>query len=184
MSQTAKASTREPNCDVGTGPADARRLILGIDPGLDRSGYAVVEMPSGRLLDAGLIQTTQGDTLAGRLREIDDAMEQVLAEHTVDLVVVEELFAHYKHPRTAILMGHARGVILLAAARHDAEVLSVSATRIKKTLTGNGHASKAQMQRAIMATFDLATLPEPADVADAMAAAYYAVSIRHGTVTA
>jgi crossover junction endodeoxyribonuclease RuvC len=73
-------------------------------------------------------------------------------------------------------MGHARGVILLAAARHGVPVASVSATRIKKTLTGNGHASKVQMQRAIMATFGLRDIPEPADVADALAAAYYAIS--------
>jgi crossover junction endodeoxyribonuclease RuvC len=87
------------------------------------------------------------------------------------VVAVEELYAHYKHPRTAILMGHARGVILLSAARLGIEVRSYAATRIKRYLTGNGRATKAQMQRAIQTALGLGTLPEPPDVADAMAIA-------------
>ncbi|MBN2562865.1 MAG: crossover junction endodeoxyribonuclease RuvC [Phycisphaerae bacterium] len=152
--------------------------VLGVDPGLDRTGYAVVEMPSGRLHDAGLIRSTPTASLARRLFEIETGIEDVFAEHSVNLLVVEDLFSHYKHPRTAILMGHARGVVLLVAARHGIEVVSVSATKIKKTLTGNGHASKLQVQRAIMATFGLSAPPEPADVADALAAAHYAVLVR------
>lgn len=158
--------------------AASDRKILGVDPGLDCTGYAVVEADSGRLFEAGLIRSTTKGSLAQRLGEIEGGMEEILSEHDVDLLVVEDLFAHYKHPRTAILMGHARGVILLAAARHGADVLSVSATKIKKALTGNGHASKLQMQRAIMATFGLEAPPEPADVADALAGAFYAVSTR------
>ena len=87
------------------------------------------------------------------------------------VVVVEQLFAHYDHPRTAILMAHARGVILLAAGQRDMPVQSYNATRIKKIVTGNGHASKDQMQRTIQRELGLPQLPEPPDVADALAAA-------------
>jgi crossover junction endodeoxyribonuclease RuvC len=87
------------------------------------------------------------------------------------MVAVEELYAHYKHPRTAILMGHARGVILQQASAAGAAVRSFSATRIKKSLTGNGRAGKPQMQRAIQSLLGLAKIPEPPDVADAIAIA-------------
>ncbi len=152
--------------------------ILGIDPGLDCTGYAVVGADDAQLYDAGVIRSTTKAVLPTRLCEIEAGVEDVLTEHVVELLVVEDLFAHYKHPRTAILMGHARGVILLAAARHGIDVLNASATKIKKALTGNGHASKRQVQAAIMSTFGLSIAPEPADVADAMAGAFYAVSTR------
>ncbi len=160
----------------GATPGNAK--VLGIDPGLDCTGYAVVGAEDARLYDAGVIRSTTKAALATRLCEIEGGVEDVLSEHAVELLVVEDLFAHYKHPRTAILMGHARGVILLAAARRGIDVLNVSATRIKKALTGNGHASKRQVQAAIMSTFGLSVAPEPADVADAMAGAFYGVSTR------
>jgi crossover junction endodeoxyribonuclease RuvC len=145
--------------------------VLGIDPGLDRTGYAIVEWPARSVLDAGLIRSSPALPLGRRLAELEQGIEEVLAEHELQLVAVEDLYAHYAHPRTAILMGHARGVMLLAAARHRIEVISLSATQIKKTLTGSGHAGKPQVQRAIAASLRLSRIPEPADVADAMAAA-------------
>lgn len=157
------------NASAERGPA-ARR-ILGIDPGLERAGYAVISYPPGRVLEAGVIRTRKGQPLAERLREIDRGIEEVLAEHRVDLVAVEELYVHYLHPRTAVLMGHARGVMLQAAARHGVEVLGLSATRIKRAIAGNGHAGKAQMQRAIAMLLNLPRIPDPPDVADALAAA-------------
>jgi crossover junction endodeoxyribonuclease RuvC len=86
-------------------------------------------------------------------------------------MALEELYSHYEHPRTSILMGHARGVICLAAAEAGIEVVPYSATQLKKLLTGSGRASKLQMQRAIRNELRLAELPEPADVADALALA-------------
>jgi len=148
--------------------------VLGVDPGLNRTGYAVIELPGRRVEEAGLIRSDASRPLADRLKEIAAGIEEILAESDVRLLVVEDLFAHYRHPRTAILMGHARGVVLLAAAKRGVEVISVSATKIKKALTGNGHASKLQMQRAVMATLGLSRLPEPSDVADALAIACYA----------
>lgn len=164
-----------------TGAGD-RRIVLGVDPGLEHTGYAVIEMPRRVVLDAGLISTDVDASLATRLFEIDTGFREVLAEHPIDLVAVEELYAHYRHPRTAILMGHARGVILRAAAARGIEILGLPATRIKKTMTGNGHAGKLQMQRAIMATLHLDRMPEPADVADAMAAALSAAIVHEATI--
>jgi crossover junction endodeoxyribonuclease RuvC len=148
-----------------------RRCILGIDPGLDRTGYAAIELPGPRVLDAGLVRTSNKSRLHDRLTEIHQGVDEILGEYAPGVIAVEELYAHYKHPRTAILMGHARGVVLLAAARRGIDVVNLPATRIKKSLTGNGHASKIQMQRAIVATLGLSKRPEPADVADALAIA-------------
>ena len=86
-------------------------------------------------------------------------------------MAIEELYSHYERPRTAILMGHARGVICLAAAQADLPVVSYAATQVKRMLTGNGRAPKSQMQQAICHEFALASPPEPPDVADAMAIA-------------
>jgi crossover junction endodeoxyribonuclease RuvC len=87
------------------------------------------------------------------------------------VMAVEQLYAHYKHPRTAILMGHARGVLFLAAAVRDIPVVSYNATRIKKTVTGNGRAPKDQVQRTVQRELGLAKMPDPPDVADALAVA-------------
>jgi crossover junction endodeoxyribonuclease RuvC len=86
-------------------------------------------------------------------------------------MAVEQLYSHYEHPRTAILMGHARGAIFLAAAQKKIPVVSYAATRVKKIVTGNGRASKEQVQRTIQRELGLAALPEPPDVADALAIA-------------
>jgi len=148
-------------------------IILGVDPGLQVCGYAVVEVNPGgeELIEAGVIRTDESAGLAGRLNQIADDMTSLLEKFGPKIVAVEELYSHYKHPKTAILMGHARGVILQTAAMKEAEVKSFAATRIKKSLTGNGRASKKQMQRAIQSTLGLSQLPKPADVADAIAVA-------------
>ena len=86
-------------------------------------------------------------------------------------MAVEKLYAHYKHPRTAILMGHARGVILLCARQHDVPVQDLPSTEVKKAITGYGHASKRQMQLAVQSQCRLPEVPTPADVADAIAIA-------------
>ncbi|MFQ5423855.1 MAG: crossover junction endodeoxyribonuclease RuvC [Phycisphaerae bacterium] len=159
--------------------------ILGIDPGLERCGYAIVDVRANRVYEAGVVRSTIDRPLPERLYEIDSGLDSVLAGRRIDLVAVEDLYAHYKHPRTAILMGHARGVILLAAARRHIEVLSLPATQIKKAITGSGRAGKRQIQHAVMAALGLSKLPEPCDVADALAAALCAgmsrtSRIKHG----
>jgi crossover junction endodeoxyribonuclease RuvC len=148
--------------------------ILGIDPGLERTGYGVIDAPvagAPRLVEAGVIRTDTSAPLASRLAEIEMGLAAVLAEFRPDTMAVEELYSHYAHPRTAILMGHARGVALLAAAKAGVPVTSYNATKIKKALVGSGHASKDQIQRAIQSVFRLMATPQPPDVADALAAA-------------
>ncbi len=154
---------------------DTPRRVLGIDPGLQVTGYAVLENRDGspHVCEAGFIRTSpnRSTDLASRLRVLYDGIVEVLNEFQPQRVAVEQLFSHYDHPRTAILMGHARGVIFLAAAQRDLEVTSYPPARIKKTITGSGRATKEQMQFAMLRELGLTRLPEPNDVADALAAA-------------
>ena len=147
--------------------------ILGIDPGLQTCGYACLDAERGaeKLVEAGVIATERDDALEERLNRIAEDAESLLGSFAPDVVAVEELYSHYAHPRTAILMGHARGVILQKCAEAAIAVRSFSATRIKKSITGNGRASKEQVQRTIQTLLGLSELPEPNDVADAIAAA-------------
>ncbi|MBP7051451.1 MAG: crossover junction endodeoxyribonuclease RuvC [Phycisphaerae bacterium] len=147
--------------------------ILGIDPGLQVCGYACVETDGNQetVIEAGVLRTTRDLPIELRLDEIAMDIETLLTRLTPHLVAVEEVYSHYAHPRTAILMGHARGVILQKCARAHIEVKSFAATRIKKSITGHGRASKEQMQRTIQTILALPELPSPPDVADAMAAA-------------
>jgi len=147
--------------------------ILGIDPGLQVCGYACLEIgrDKEKLIEAGVIRTAGGSAIQEKLNRIAEDTESLLKSFKPDVVAVEELYAHYAHPKTAILMGHARGVILQKCAEAAIEVRSFSATRIKKSITGNGRASKGQIQRTIQTILSLPELPEPSDVADAIAAA-------------
>jgi crossover junction endodeoxyribonuclease RuvC len=163
--------------------------ILGIDPGLQVTGYAVIEAGQrGPIVcEAGIIRGTEGrkaPDLAPRVLNLYNCLTEIIDQFQPKMVVVEQLYAHYQHPRTAILMAHARGIIFLAAGQRDLPVVSYNATRIKKTITGNGRASKDQVQRTIQRELGLAKLPEPSDVADALAAAlchYYVQKLPAGT---
>lgn len=154
--------------------------VLGIDPGLQLTGYGVIDADGHRatIVDAGVIRLDAKQSIAQRLVEIERELDSILVEHEPQIVAVEKLYAHYKHPTTAILMGHARGVILLCIARRSATLIELPANRVKKSLTGHGHASKVQMQRGVQAQFGLARPPEPPDVADALAVALCAVRMR------
>jgi len=147
--------------------------ILGIDPGLQVCGYACLETGGDKeaLIEAGVIRTASGLAIEQKLNRISEDTQSLLESFKPDVVAVEELYSHYAHPRTAILMGHARGVILQRCAQAAIEVRSFSATRIKKSITGNGRASKEQVQKTIQTILSLPQIPEPNDVADAIAAA-------------
>ena len=147
--------------------------ILGIDPGLQVCGYACMEasIEGEKLIEAGILRTPNDLSLAERLNRIAADISEIIDNFRPDIVAVEELYSHYAHPKTAILMGHARGVILQKCAQSSIEVKSFNATRIKKSITGNGRASKEQVQRTIQTILMLSELPEPNDVADAIAAA-------------
>jgi crossover junction endodeoxyribonuclease RuvC len=147
--------------------------ILGVDPGLQTTGYAVIEA-GPRICEAGIIKSAEGrgsTEMAPRLDALYNGIVEVIEQFRPGVAVVEQLYAHYDHPRTAILMAHARGVIFLAAARKNIPVVSYNATRIKKSITGSGRADKGQVQRTIQRELGLDTPPEPPDVADAIAAA-------------
>jgi crossover junction endodeoxyribonuclease RuvC len=147
--------------------------ILGIDPGLNVTGYGILEVAVGRLelCEAGVIRGTSRGSLSRRLVEIHNGVQEVLATFHPSAMAIEELYSHYQRPRTAILMGHARGVICLAAALAGIPVVHYPATQIKRILTGSGRAPKSQVQRAIQRELGLAQPPEPPDVADALAIA-------------
>jgi crossover junction endodeoxyribonuclease RuvC len=147
--------------------------ILGIDPGLQITGYGVIDYDRARpkLVVGGVVRLKPRTTIPDRLVELEIELESLVDDYKPDVCAVEQLYSHYNHPRTAILMGHARGVILLVARRRGLRVEQYAANRIKQSLTGFGHASKAQMQRAIQSVWNLKTAPEPADVADALAVA-------------
>lgn len=147
--------------------------ILGIDPGLQVCGYAVVDVDgyTEKLIEAGVLRIDTDRELEKRLDQIADDIGSILESFEPDVLAIEELYSHYAHPKTAILMGHARGVILQKAGAAGLTVKHFAATRIKKSLTGNGRASKGQMQRSIQTVLGLSEPPEPNDVADAIAAA-------------
>lgn len=146
--------------------------VLGIDPGLNLTGYGVLEAtPRGPVVvEAGVLRGLKGD-LPARLSHLYNSLDEVLQQFLPSVMAVEQLYAHYAHPRTAILMGHARGVLLLAGAQHGVAVKSYGATTVKKTITGSGRAPKAQIQRAVQRELGLAAVPDPPDVADALALA-------------
>jgi crossover junction endodeoxyribonuclease RuvC len=147
--------------------------ILGIDPGLRLTGYGVLDYHAihPRLVDAGVIRLDAKASVPARLVELEAELDAIVVEHKPDACAVEQLYSNYAHPRTAILMAHARGVILLVAQRRGLRVEQFAANRIKQSLVGHGHAAKGQMQRAIQSAFNLKHLPEPPDVADALAVA-------------
>ncbi len=148
--------------------------ILGIDPGLIRTGYGIIDSDgpgSMRLVEAGVIKTKANDHIQTRVADIFNTLSDIIRCEKPDVMVLEKIYSHYKHPITAILMGHARGVVCLTCGLYDVRLVNYPATRIKKAITGNGHASKRQVQGVVRTLLGLKRLPEPADVSDALAMA-------------
>ncbi len=162
-------------------------IVLGIDPGLNTTGYGVLDFVERqpKLVEAGVVRGKQNASLAERVAEIHAGVAEVIKSLAPEVLAIEELYSHYDRPTTAILMGHARGVILLAAAEAGVAVHSYPSTQVKKTITGNGHAAKWQMQAAIRQELGLAADPEPPDVADALAIALcHCYLTRHASMIA
>lgn len=148
--------------------------VLGIDPGLQVCGYGCLQVNGDggqKVIEAGVFRTAGEKAIEIRLNQIAEDLTAVLKKFAPDVVAVEQLYSHYAHPKTSVLMGHARGVILQKCAEFGVEVRSFNATRIKKSITGSGRASKQQMQAAVQSLLSLPDVPEPDDVADAIAAA-------------
>ncbi|MEO0483353.1 MAG: crossover junction endodeoxyribonuclease RuvC [Planctomycetota bacterium] len=180
--------------------------VLGIDPGSRVTGYGCVRVTGEgwgppELVEAGVFRlgvvkvrrnaggmpagvgarTPDRAPLVDRLNELHRDLSALLDRLRPEIVAVESLFAHYKHPQTAIVMGHARGVVLLAAHASGAKLIELEPATVKKATTGSGRASKAQMQSAVQHAFSLPEPPEPADVADALAIALCAADRRKAT---
>lgn len=153
--------------------------VLGVDPGLRITGYGVVETPgswdgkprSVKVLEAGVVDSKGRDGISERLRKIHHSLSEVIEEFKPDVLAIEKLYAHYEHPATAILMGHARGVVCLLSGLHGVPLVSLASTHVKKAVTGRGHAKKIQVQKMVQHELGLSRLPEPPDVADALAVA-------------
>lgn len=155
--------------------------ILGIDPGLGITGYGVIEAESGKfkLLEAGIIKSSSRDTLPQRLSRIYKAIGEIIHEYKPTDLILEKLYSHYRHQMTAIAMAHARGVIALTTGEFPRiRLVSYSAKRVKKAITGNGNASKMQVARTVQSILNLKKLPAPADVSDALA-----LSLAHAYIT-
>jgi crossover junction endodeoxyribonuclease RuvC len=148
-------------------------IVLGVDPGLAATGYAVLEAGNGRLRvrESGCARSLSRRPLEARVRAIYDELSDVLSRWRPELAVLEGLYAEYSFPRTAIMMGHVRGVICLAAGQTGARVMEVSPAEVKKALTGSGRASKEQIRRAVTRMLSLPSAPESEHVCDALALA-------------
>jgi crossover junction endodeoxyribonuclease RuvC len=147
--------------------------ILGIDPALRRTGYGVIDCNGSRvrLVEAGIVAPKTSAALEKRLLELYAALADILAETKPDAVVIEELYTKYKQPRTAILMGHARGVLALASAQAGVPVHALGHAYVKRTIAGYGHARKEQVGSMIAHVLGLSRVPKPHDVSDALALA-------------
>jgi crossover junction endodeoxyribonuclease RuvC len=152
-------------------PSSGHRVV-GFDPGLNVTGYGVIDCLAGgvRLVEAGTVRS-RGDTLEARLGTIHRGVCEVLDALRPTAMAIEQVFAHARFPKAAILLGHARGVICLAGGQAGLGVHHYLPNRVKSSLCGSGHAGKEQMQAAVQRELGLSRRPEPADAADALAVA-------------
>lgn len=148
-------------------------IILGVDPALAITGYGVIRANKNdlSLVEAGIISTSAGDLLPRRLDKIYRGIIKLISDTHPDILVLEKLYAHYRHPTTAFILGEARGVICLACATRNIPMTEYAATRVKKAIVGEGLASKYQVQRMVVSTLSLNAIPRYTDVTDALALA-------------
>ena len=147
--------------------------MLGLDPGTAATGYGVVEHAGpgrSRLIECGVVRTSASSPLEQRLALIFDAVTDLIAQHRPDAVAVESVFVA-RNPRTAVVLGHARGAALLAAAKAGLPVAEYPPALVKKTVVGAGAATKTQVQRVTARLLRLRTPPAPDDAADGVAVA-------------
>ena len=147
--------------------------ILGVDPGLKTTGYGVIDYGKNgaHLIEAGVIAPRAGATLERRLCDLHAGITAVVSSTRPSVMVIEELYSTYKNPKTAILMGHARGVLALAGAQNGIAVHTLAHTVVKRALIGSGAARKEQLNRMVTQLLGLRRRPEPNDVSDALAIA-------------
>lgn len=147
-------------------------IALGIDPGTAITGYGVVEERNRKLiyLSHGVIRTSKDMSDSHRLEEIYNKLAKIIKAFKPDAVIIEELFFN-KNVTTAISVGQARGVAMLAAAKSKVEVKSYTPLQVKQAMVGYGRAEKNQIQNMVKILLDLDEIPKPDDAADALALA-------------
>lgn len=147
-------------------------LIMGVDPGTAITGYGLVRYTGNRfsLVECGCIRTKSEAPLAGRLETLYRELSAIIRQHGPEQFAVEELFFN-KNVRTALAVGHARGVAMLAAAVSGLPVFEYTPLQVKQAVVGFGRAAKTQVQYMIKTILALPAVPTPDDVADALAVA-------------
>jgi crossover junction endodeoxyribonuclease RuvC len=154
--------------------------VLGIDPGLRIAGYGCIDVEGAlskpMLVEAGAIKLNTKETVSFRLAQLYKDVQEVIEELQPELMAVETIFTHERQVATATILGYARGVILLAGEQASLPLIELTPAEIKKSISGNGRASKHQIQHAVASALQLNNVPEPPDVADALAIAITAAA--------
>ncbi len=147
--------------------------MLGIDPGTAICGFGVVRVGSDQramLVECGVVRTRAGEPLPTRLLTISDCVTSLIERHRPDVIALENVF-HGNNARSALVLGHARGVVMLAAARHDIAVAEITPAEVKRAIGGSGAAGKEQVAMMVTRLLRLSAPPRPADAADGVAIA-------------
>ncbi len=147
--------------------------ILGIDPGLRITGYGLIESVRSKvkLIEAGIIEPKEKDLIQNRINAIYNNLDELVTEYRPEVMVLEKLFTHYRHPTTACLLGHVRGVICLLCARHQIKLVEHGVRRIRQAMTGRGGASKLQTQGMVAHVLNIDKNQLTPDASDALALA-------------
>lgn len=196
MSEHRSAPKRQSHSEVGgmgislgnVFSGERATVSLGIDPGLNRTGYALIRRVNGRpvLIEGGVISSSRTASLEERVMEIGNGIRELLEEFQPDSAAIEQIFSMPRSPKAALMMAHARGAILYAIASRNCPLTHYSPKQVKRLLTGSGTASKEQIQYAIQRELGLPTILEPHDVADACAIAlchFHSLRVSSGTIT-
>lgn len=146
--------------------------ILGIDPGFAIMGYGLIEMKGNRftVLSYGSVTTDTGMKMPDRLKHLYSSLMDIIDEYQPEVAAIEELFFN-KNTKTALLVGQARGVAILACANSGLQIYEYTPLQIKQGLVGYGRAEKKQIQQMVKTILNLTEVPKPDDTADALAAA-------------
>jgi len=144
-------------------------IIIGIDPGLVNTGYGIISIQRNNpsIIDFGIIQPNSKEVISKRLFTIFSDVSELMELHKPDVFSIEEVF-YSKNFKSALMLGHARGAAILAAAKYNLPVFEYSAKKVKQSITGNGNADKTQLQYMIKQIFKLKQLPSPLDASDAL----------------
>lgn len=150
--------------------------VLGVDPGFKATGYGFLDFDERRFKDvkvveAGSIEPKEKDLLQNRIQKVYKYLQELLVQHKPDVLVLEKLYTHYKHPVTACKLGHVRGVICLLCAQHNIKLVEYSVKRIRTALVGNGNATKLQTQQVVAHLLKINEHNLTLDTSDALALA-------------